>query len=112
MNENNLDINNVIDQILSSAEIEIDQSEIHETRELIQQQLERAVWETVLIDLDENQVKQLGEIFNNPQGDDDFEDKIAEITAEIPGLSEKIQSRISQEIDTITELLKQSQSKE
>ena len=104
--ESEFNLNQIIDQILNSSGIEISEAELSDVRENIEKQLERAIWETVLLDLDEEQTTRLSSVFENKNNLDEFEEKISEIVAEVLGLSEKIHSRLAQEIDIITELLK------
>ncbi|MBI2627268.1 MAG: hypothetical protein HYW77_03465 [Parcubacteria group bacterium] len=110
MKPESLNPEEIVDQIIKVSGVELDQAESGEARAEIQQQLERAIWEAVLTDLDDSQVKRFEDVLDNTEGEGSFEDKIAEITAEVPGLAEKIESRLAQEIDTIVELLQESSS--
>ena len=75
--ESEFNLNQIIDQILNSSGIEISEAELSDVRENIEKQLERAIWETVLLDLDEEQTTRLSSVFENKNNLDEFEEKIS-----------------------------------
>lgn len=86
--------------------LNLEDEEKKEVAEALIKHFERIILETALLNLNEKQAKEFKLAVENPK---DLEDRIIKITAQSPGLAEKIEKSVENELALIKAMFRQSQ---
>lgn len=97
-------IPDILDHVLTAANITVDAAEREELRAQFEQRVSTIVIETMVQNLTVEQRKQFLDAV--AEDGDAAEQKIADLAARIPGLEEKTNQAIAREIDTIVAAFK------
>lgn len=96
-------ISDTIKDLIKEFEVlGLSDKEKEEFAEKLEHYLQRVVLETVLAELDNKQLERFDQTVKNGE---DLEEKISEITEEVPGLAFKIEKRLSNEINALKKML-------